>query len=383
VNDVFIEHYVSTQTLIRKSKCLSLFEIPGMVATKHSVARERPVNEKAGRTSISYLLRTRHAAVLGVAFIVLLSGCTAIRVRLGTRVYLSKIPVASIKASLPNGPGVAPGEKSPLVVVVTEPDGKILQTEGKGGGKVLWSDLKVTGTLVTVNNKGIVSLPHDPRISDGKLAHVNITAPSHPGVTADLDIPVRYNYAFASNFSGSAGSSGMNGSDGFSGSSGSMGSIDPNNPSPGGNGGNGTDGSNGGDGGAGGDAPPVEVRVTLRLVGQPLLQVEVSAAGHNRFYLVDPQGGSLTVKADGGPGGSGGRGGRGGQGGAGGSGTPSGSSGSNGMDGSSGFDGPPGKGGLITVTYDPQAKPYLGIIRLSSKNGPPAVLKEQYVAPLW
>jgi hypothetical protein len=50
----------------------------------------------------------------------------------------------------------------------------------------------------------------------------------------------------------------------WSGASGSMGSMDPNNPSAGGDGGNGTDGSDGGDGGLGGDAPPVQVRMTLK-----------------------------------------------------------------------------------------------------------------------
>jgi hypothetical protein len=268
------------------------------------------------------------------------------------------------------------------VVVVTEPDGKLLQTEGQGKGKVMWKDLTVTASVATVK-KGVLTLPHDPRISDGKLVHVAVTVPSHPDVHADLDIPVRYNYAFTSNFDGSPGSSGMNGSDGTNGAGGSTGSTDPNNPSPGGNGGNGTDGSNGQDGGPGGDAPPVQVRVTLKSEGRPLLQVSVSAAGKVKLYLVDPQGGSLTVKADGGSGGSGGRGGRGGQGGSGGIGTPSGSTGSNGLDGRNGFDGSPGRGGSITVTYDPQVKPFLAVIHMSNIFGPKPVFIEQPVAPLW
>lgn len=312
-----------------------------------------------------------------------LSACTPIKVRLGMKVYLDKTPITSIAASLPKGSGIAPGEKSPLVLVVTKPDGKVLQTEGAGHGKVLWKDLHVTATVVAANQKGIVSLPHDPRKSEGKVGHVTITVPSHPDLRAELDIPVRYNYAFTSNFSGSSGSSGMNGSDGMAGSSGSMGSTDPNNPSAGGDGGNGTNGSDGGDGGPGGDAPPVQVRVAPRSGSHPLLQVSVFAAGKQKLYLVDPQGGSLTVRADGGTGGSGGRGGRGGQGGSGGMGTPSGSSGSNGSDGRSGFDGSPGRGGSITVTYDPQAKPFLAAIRLSNKGGPPPAFKEEPVAALW
>jgi hypothetical protein len=266
---------------------------------------------------------------------------------------------------------------------VTEPGGKVLQTEGAGHGKVLWKDLTVTATVVTVNNKGVVSLPHDPRKSEGKVGHITVTVPSHPDQRADLDIPLRYDYAFVANFSGKPGSSGTSGFDGMAGSSGSTGSTDPNNPSPGGNGGNGTNGSAGGDGGNGGDAPPVDVRVTLRSGSHPLLQASVSAAGKQKFYLVDPQGGSLTVRADGGPGGSGGRGGRGGAGGSGGSGSPSGSSGMSGSDGRGGFDGSPGKGGSITVTYDPQVKPYLSTIRLSNKGGPAPVFKEEPVAALW
>ncbi len=70
-------------------------------------------------------------------------------------------------------------------------------------------------------------------------------------------------------------------------------------------------------------------------------------------------------------------------GGSGGIGTPNGSSGSSGSDGRNGSDGPPGRGGLITVTYDPQVKPYLAAIHLSSQNGPKPVMQEAPVAPLW
>ncbi len=333
---------------------------------------------------IPHCIMTTSNACLSAALLLALTGCTSMKVHLGMKVYLAKIPVASIAVSLPNGPGIAPGEKAPLVVVVTGTDGKTLRTEGAGKGKVMWKDLNVTATVATVNQKGVLTLPKDPRISDGKLAHVSITVPSHPDIhSAELDVPVRYNYAFVSNYSGGPGSSGMNGSDGMNGASGSNGSTDPNNPSAGGNGGNGTDGSNGQDGGPGGNAPPVQVRIALRAGTHPLLQVGVSALGKDKLYLVDPQGGSLTVKADGGPGGSGGRGGRGGSGGSGGMGTPSGSSGSSGSDGRSGFDGSPGKGGSITVTYDPQAKPYMTAIRLSNKGGPPPVFQEEPVAPLW
>ncbi|HTC95338.1 MAG TPA: hypothetical protein VK699_17970 [Terriglobales bacterium] len=302
---------------------------------------------------------------------------------MGSKVYLDKIPITSMQASLPQASGIAPGEKSPLVVTVTEPNGGALVTEGKGHGKILWKDLKATATVAMVNKKGIVSLPADPRISDGKLPHVTITAPSHPGIQAEIDIPVRYDYNYTANFFGSSGSSGLNGTDGIDGSSGSMGSIDPDNPSAGGDGSNGTNGSDGQNGGSGGDGPPVHIRVALRSGSHPLLQVSVSAEGHETLFMVDPQGGSLKVSSAGGAGGSGGRGGRGGRGGSGGIGIPNGRDGSNGSDGTSGFDGSSGRGGAIFVTYDPQAKPFLNAIRLSNQGGPAPVFTEEPVGPLW
>jgi len=324
---------------------------------------------------------------ISIGLLLTTAGCTSVKIKLGRRVDLTQTPVASIDAKLPKGPGIAPGQKSPLVVTVTEPDGKVLQSEGAGGGKVMWRDLQVTASVVKVDNKGVVSLAKDPRVSDGKTGHVTITIPSHPGMRADLDIPFRYDIAFAANFSGARGLDGANGLDGLNGAPGTMGSTDPNNPSPGGDGGNGTNGSDGRDGGPGGDAPPVQVRVTLQpatsAAAHPLLQISASASAKQKLYLVDPQGGSLTIHADGGQGGSGGRAGRGGQGGSGGMGTPNGSSGQSGMDGRNGFDGPGGRGGLITVVYDPSVRPYLTVIHLSSANGPKPVFQEQTVAALW
>lgn len=328
----------------------------------------------------------RSAAFSGIVAVILigtLTGCTSVQVKLGWKVYLDRTPVKSIEASLPQGSAIAPGQKSPLVVTFTEPDGKILTTEGKGGGKVMWKELTVTASVVTVNKKGVLSLARDPRVSDGKIGHVTVTVPSHPDLRAELDVPVRYDRSYAANFSGRPGMDGSNGMNGTDGLSGSPGSMDPNNPSPGGNGGDGSDGTNGGDGGNGGSAPPVQIRVALRAGIHPLLQLSVSSGGKQRFYLIDPQGGSLTVTADGGRGGSGGKGGRGGRGGMGGIGIPNGSNGRDGLDGHDGISGLPGSGGLITVTYDPQAKPYLGIIHLSSWNGPAPVFKEETVAALW
>ena len=280
-----------------------------------------------------------------------------------------------------NHPGVGPGEHKSLVVTFTQPDGTVLVTEGKGKGKILWRDLAVTTTVVSVNKSGVLSLPSDPRVSDGKTGHVVITVPSHPDLKAELDIPLRYNYAFAARFQGSDGSKGLDGNAGLDGTSGSMGSFDPDHPSAGGNGSNGSNGSDGSNGGDGDNGPDVNVRVALRAGPQPLLQIGVTAGRGESFYLVDPQGGSLTVTSAGGSGGRGGTGGRGGRGGSGGVGMPNGSSGSDGSNGSDGRSGSDGRGGRITVTYDPQAKPYLNALRLA--GGSATVFHEEPVPSLW
>jgi hypothetical protein len=324
------------------------------------------------------------ATVVLLACLTALSGCSAMRVKLGWKVDLTEAPVTSLEVSLPKGPAIAPGRKSPLVVKVTQSDGKVLLTEGQGGGKVQWKDLAVKAEIVSVNNKGILSLPKDPRLSDGKMGHVTVTVPSHPAVhPTELDIPFRYDVKFTANFSGGSGMSGFDGASGIDGTSGTPGSLDPNNPSPGGNGSDGTNGSDGDNGKPGDDAPPVQVLITLHPGSQILLEARVSTAQKQKLYLIDPHGGSLTVKADGGSGGQGGKGGRGGRGGSGGIGTPNGNSGHDGLNGQDGWRGPDGRGGLITVTYDPSAKPYLTVPHLSSQNGPASVFREQPVAALW
>ena len=64
------------------------------------------------------------------------AGAPVLQVKLGRKMHLDKSPSrrcrpARLKAR-------ASHQKSPLVVVLTEPDGKTLQTEGAGHGKVLW-----------------------------------------------------------------------------------------------------------------------------------------------------------------------------------------------------------------------------------------------------
>lgn len=324
------------------------------------------------------------SALGAFAFLLVLNGCTSTQVWMGSRVRLEKIVLTPpIMASLPRGPGIAPGEKSPLIVVFTTAAGEVLTTEGEGRGKVLWEDLKVTSTIVSTNSRGIVSLSRDPRLSEGNLPHLIITVPSHPELSTEFDVPVRYDCAFNAYFSGSAGSNGAEGSNGTDGANGSNGSTDPNKPSPGGNGSNGSNGSDGQSGEPGRDAPPVQVRVAFKPGDRPLLQVSVSDSHHEELFLIDPKGGTLTVSAEGGPGGSGGKGGKGGLGGTGGKGLPNGKNGRNGTNGTDGWDGAKGRGGYITVVYDPRAGPFLDAIHLYNNHGPPPVYSEESVAPLW
>src|SRR5438270_4669 len=168
---------------------------------------------------------------LPIAAMLALSGCAGLQLKLGMKVNLEKIPIASIQASQPNGAGIAPGDKSPLVVTIIEPDGKTLVTEGKGKGKVRWQDLTVASTVASATKKGVLTLPRDPRISDGQLPHVTVTVPSHPDVRAELDVPLRYDRNYKASFSSASGSpngsDGSNGSDGRSGFTGSSGKGGP------------------------------------------------------------------------------------------------------------------------------------------------------------
>ncbi len=311
--------------------------------------------------------------------LLLLTGCSRLQVLVGLRVSLPKIQIASIEASLPKNPGIAPGERSKMIVKVTQPNGKILLTAGAGHGKVLWSDLAVVTEVVTAK-KGTLFLDPDPRGTEGKTGHVSITVPSHPGLLTELTVPIRYDYPFLANHSGGDGANGSDGSAGTPGSPGSSGSTDPNNPSPGGNGSDGGSGGNGTSGGDGGNGDNVTVLATLHPGPHPLVEFSVNCLNCSEtFFLVDPQGGTMSITALGGSGGSGGAGGKGGSGGSGGIGSPNGSDGRAGSDGSPGSGGSSGSPGTITITYDPSIAPYLGIIRAN----PTPTYHTSTIAPLW
>jgi hypothetical protein len=101
------------------------------------------------------------------------------------------------------------------------------------GDRCVGNALSFTATTLTVSKKGVVSLPADPRVSEGASPHIGIAVVGHPDVTADLSIAVRYDVAFVASFAGKPGFKGLDGLDGLPGSDGSAGSDDLSNPSAG------------------------------------------------------------------------------------------------------------------------------------------------------
>jgi len=240
---------------------------------------------------------------------------------------------------------------------------------GTGDGKVLPDSYRFESSVAAVSEDGVVSLPEDPRQVEGRTPHVRITAAGTTEPAAEIDIPVRYDVAYSAAFAGLDGQSGIDGTDGFSGSTGGSGSTDPNAPVAGGNGGNGSDGTDGGPGATGDPGPDVHLWIALAPGPHPLLRIRANATGSDRFFLLDPQGGSLAVDVRGGWGGRGGRGGSGGSGGSGGVGQPSGSSGSSGRDGQDGTRGEGGPAGNVTITIDPAAAPWLDRVHVNNRDG--------------
>jgi hypothetical protein len=321
---------------------------------------------------------------------------------------LDNVPVSSVSAALVSEHdhtpvnALGPGQSAALVIVAIDPKGEKFVTAGAGGGKVLLDSYVIGASIVTVNDRGRVSLPADPSLSEGKEGSVRITLVAHPDVTTELDIPVRYDIAYQANFSGA---DGMNGIDGFAGLDGSAGMDAPPpmvNPATGlpgtqGPGGRGSDGGRGEDGSNGQDGSPgLDVHIWMRLAGaagdasaaKPLLQVKVSGGARQSLFLIDPQGGSLRVSANGGQGGRGGAGGRGGRGGSGGNGFPAGLSGLDGLPGADGRHGSSGAGGRITVSVDPAVQPYLSLLSWSNRGGdgregPSPNIVIEPVATLW
>jgi hypothetical protein len=333
---------------------------------------------------ISLRMGSAAAAALGMLS---LAGCGSLGVALGLRTRLDKLPITAVSATLYPHPDLSPGKSGRLIIVATGSDGKKWTTVGPGQGKVLFDSFTFDSTVVKVSKRGTVSLPADPRVSSGKAAHVHVVVVGHPDVVADLDVPLQYNVAFTGRFSGTSGMDGFDGSDGLAGLDGTPGSMDPANPQAGGNGSDGSSGSDGANGGDGWPGETVHLWVTLQPGPTPLIQIRAVGSSHEQYFLIDPNGGSLSIDADGGAAGRGGRGGKGGRGGSGGIGSPSGSSGNNGLDGQAGHPGSDGTPGKFIVTIDPSAQPYLNRLHFSNRGSgyaaPAPEIHTESVSALW
>ena len=345
-------------------------------------------------------VRVQHG-MLGLLF-VLLAGCSPIAEKLGLRVRLDAVSVTAVSAHLTAErdhsvlSALGPGQSAQLVIVAADRDGKQWTTVGAGHGNVAFDNYAITADVVQLSHNGKVSMPADPHASEGRVGHLRIVPLGYPAAVAELDIPARYDLGFVADFSGAEGPNGADGipgSDGIAGVDGAPATVDPvtgllGTQGPGGA------GSSGGNGGAGYDGrdgiPGGKVQVWMkRAPGTPTrLRIKIVGRTKTLFFLVDPNGGSLRILANGGRGGRGGNGGRGGHGGAGGNGFPPGPSGA---DGIAGFDGRPGANaaaGTITVSVDPDAQPYLACLNLMNRDGagsagPAPSIKVESVADAW
>lgn len=294
--------------------------------------------------------------------------CLAVAALAGCYTRLDDKPITSISASIGAPSGLGPGQSTQLTIAARTSDGKQLTTVGSGKGDVAFSSFALSGELVSVSDRGILTLVDDPRLIEGNTPHLHIATVGHPDVVADLTIPVRYDVAYRANFGGAQGLDGRPGRDGERGTNGTDGS-DPNNPRPGGDGSPGGNGGRGGDGQDGDPGQATQVWLTVRPGDHPMLEARVLSYAQEKFYLIDPKGGSLLVDVSGGAGGRAGDGGFGGIGGKGGDGSPG---GRYGPDGERGRPGRPGRGGApgsITVWVDPAAVPYLGTLQTSVWSG--------------
>ena len=333
---------------------------------------------------------------------VFLAACAPIAEKLGLRVRLDAVSVTAVSAHLTAGrdhsplSALGPGQSAQLVIVATDRDGKQWTTVGAGHGNVSFDSYAITTDLVQLSRNGRVSMPADPHASEGRVGHIRIAPLSHPGAVAELDIPVRYDLGFVADFSGAAGANGADGLagyDGIAGADGAPATVDPVTGRLGtqGPGGSGSSGGNGGPGSNGRDGSPGEkVQVWMKRAPGTPTRLRVKVAGNTKtlFFLVDPNGGSLRILANGGRGGRGGMGGRGGHGGSGGNGFPPGPSGSEGIAGFDGRRGANGAAGTITVWVDPDAQSYLACLDFTNGDGAGSAglapsIKVEPVADAW
>ncbi len=315
-------------------------------------------------------------ATLPLALLLLLApGCETFQSAFGGKLDLKGKPVQRLEAEVRGGSTLCPGAATPLVVTAILDDGTRLVSKGAGGGKLAWDSFQFQTTgAVTVSREGQLTLDPDPQRLTAEPLGVRIAALAPSGAAVEVPLSARYDCAFTADFSGRPGRDGDDGGSGVSGAHGEDARAREQAlvPRRNGQGGAGVPGSNGGTGEPGQSADNVEVEVSLAgSAERPLLQVLARGESGGRLhrFLVDPQGGTLTIRANGGKGGNGGRGGRGGDGGRGGNNiyTSTGGDGGNGGFGGDGGNG--GNGGRIRVHLTPEASRYQHLLRFENRGG--------------
>jgi hypothetical protein len=261
-------------------------------------------------------------------------------------------------------PNMALGQEIEIGIIANTAKGKELKTPGflePGTFKTVeWEQFTIQVEGGTFAN-GKVTVSSNP--SDVKNHEVKIRASTikNPEIKSELVLKLDYKAAQVADFSGAPGKTGQMGQSGVRGNNGSGSS----------NCSAGTNGGQGGNGGNGGTGQDIEAFVKMKfddVLKKEMLQLLVKSktTGKEQLYIVNPDGGKITVSADGGIGGSGGQGGYGG---------PGGSDtykkvGANGGDGGNGGQGGiGGNGGMITAYIDPSAEKLVGTVVIFSNEG--------------
>lgn len=238
-------------------------------------------------------------------------------------------------------------------------------------------DYKILTNGVSLGRKGLY-IHENPFSIKNHTVSTKVILKKNPEISDEFCTVLDYrkNYSFTD-----YGRSGSNGSNGIDGHTGSIG----------GNGGCGTHGSPGSDGK---NADDLEVYVSAyfdTIIHQELLYLSILNLKNSQLkeYLINTQGGSITINSLGGSGGCGGDGGDGGDGGNGRNGrdetiriyvndsttttkhiqTPGGDGGNGGNGGDGAYGGYGGDGGNITLLYTKYAQAHLKLIHLSSVGG--------------
>src|SRR5215469_14397156 len=113
--------------LVRCLPCQNILNWHGLPEQPDCVfnTANQPVRQPALYSSRQNGMSKSWAACLGLACLLPLGGCASMQVRMGLKVPLDKTPITSMTAKLRDSSGIAPGQKSQIMITMTEPGGKV------------------------------------------------------------------------------------------------------------------------------------------------------------------------------------------------------------------------------------------------------------------